>query len=82
VPHVIYFFHLRDGSDLLLDPDGRELDSRSDVERHALVEARALISAEALTGTIRLDQRIEVEDAAGHLVHRLDFGDAVRISPP
>jgi hypothetical protein len=78
---TLYFFHLRDGGDLLLDPDGRELDS-SKVAGDALMEARALISAEALTGSIKLDQRIEVEDEVGHVVHRLNFWDAVHIHRP
>ena len=78
----LYFFHLRDGRDFLLDPDGRLLDDLAQVIVAALSEARALISAEALTGRIKLNQRIEVEDDKGRVVHRLNFWDAVEVTRP
>ena len=70
---------MRNGGDLLIDPDGRVLDGPVDVARDALAEARALISDEALSGRIKLAQRIEVEDAGGTVVHRLNFWDAVAV---
>jgi hypothetical protein len=79
---AIYFFHLRDGTDVLLDPDGHDVADAPAVRAKALKEARALISAEALEGRIDLTQRIDVEDAAGALVHRLGFADAVAIVQP
>jgi len=45
-----YFFHLRDGDDLLLDPEGRLLDGLGAIAALALDEARAPISAHARTG--------------------------------
>jgi len=77
-----YYFHLRDGGDLLIDPDGQILDGLDAVARAAMVEARALISADALGGRIKLAQRIEVEDDRGCVVHRLNFWDAVDIARP
>lgn len=74
-----YLFHLRDGSDVLIDPDGRELPSLDAVGAAALYEARAIISADALGGKINLAQQIEVEDESGLIVHRLDLRDAVSI---
>lgn len=76
----LYYFHLRDGDDVLLDPDGRVLDGAEAIARCALAEARALTGEEARGGRIRLDQRIEVEDADGAVVHRLFFDQAVEIS--
>lgn len=76
----VYFFHLRDGDDVLLDPDGRALSGPESIAECALAEARALIGDEARLGRIRLDQRIEVEDAEGRVVHRLPFAEAVEIS--
>ena len=76
----VYYFHLRDGEDVLLDPDGRILDGAEAIARSALAEARALISEEVRTGRIRLDQRIVVEDADGEVVHRLPFNEAIVIS--
>lgn len=75
---TIYFFHLCNGADVLLDPDGRELEV-GDVATAAMAEARAIVSADARAGHINLNQRIDVEDAAGVLIHRLAFADAVQI---
>jgi len=76
---MTYYFHLCDGIDVLLDPDGRELDPQS-VEAAALAEARAIIAADVQGGHIHLDQQIEVRDCAGELVHRIAFEDAVKVT--
>ena len=76
---AIYYFHLCDGTDMLLDPDGREIDPGS-VADAALAEARAIIAADVRDGHIRLDQNIEVHDAAGDIVHRIAFEDAVKVT--
>jgi hypothetical protein len=76
---AIYYFHLCDGVDVLLDPDGRELDPLT-VQQAALVEARAIIAADVGTGHIRLDQQIEVHDTEGEMVHRIRFEDAVTVT--
>ena len=73
-----YFFHLKDGADTLIDPEGREL-ADDQVEAAALGEARAMIAADALSGTINLDQTIEIRNAAGEVIHRRPFEDAVAI---
>jgi hypothetical protein len=74
-----YFFHLRDGVDVLLDPDGRQLTGLPAAIAAALVEARSIIGADALLGTILLEQRIDVEDELGTIVHSLEFEDAVQL---
>lgn len=74
-----YYFHLRDGTDVLLDPDGRVLPSLSAVAAAALFEARAIIADDAKSGKIILAQSIEVEDTSGELVHKIAFADAVQI---
>ena len=75
----VYYFHLRDGADVLLDPDGREFADPKVVISVALREARSIICADAMTGVIRMDQRIDVENESKQLVHRLEFRDAVQI---
>jgi hypothetical protein len=77
-----YYFHLRDGEDILLDPEGRELNHPGAYEQMALNEARAIISDDAKAGRIELRHRIEVEDEAGSPVHRLHFHDAIEIVLP
>ena len=78
----LYFFHLRDGVDVLLDPEGRQLASLQAAAAAALTEARAIVSHEALAGRIMLDQRIDVEDEARKVLHRLEFSDAIEIVLP
>ena len=80
MPH--YFFHLRDGEDVLLDADGREFADIQAVAKAALVEARAIIAEEVRSGRVLLDKYIDVENAFGAVVHRLSFADAVEIVPP
>ena len=72
-----YYFHLRDGTDVLLDPDGRLLPGLAAVAAAALFEARAIISYEAKDGKISLGQSIDVENESGELVHTIAFADAV-----
>ena len=79
---ALYYFHLRDGQDVLLDPEGVELPSPDAIEARALLSARSLLSADALDGRLRFDFHIDVEDAAGEIVHHLAFEDAVEIVPP
>lgn len=76
---ALYYFHLRDGCDTLIDPDGREVGDAATIGDIAIKEARAMISQDALGGKISLDQFIEVRDEGGKLVHKMGFRDAVSI---
>ena len=75
----LYFFHLRNGEDVLLDGEGRQLPGLLAVAAAALYEARSILSADVLDGTIDLEQRIEVVDEAGATVHTLQFREALTI---
>ena len=75
-----YFFHLRDGKDILLDPEGTHLEGQVAIAETALLAARSLISDDALKGHISLECHIDVEDEGGKVVHCLAFTDAVRIT--
>ena len=74
-----YFFHLCDGGDILLDPEGRTIDDASQITSQALKEARSIIGHEAMQGMIRLDRYIEVQDDSGKVVCRLPFRESVVI---
>jgi hypothetical protein len=74
---ALYYFHLSDGHQALIDPEGRDVADSSQIGDLALREARAMIAQDALAGRIMLDQFIEVRDESGKLVHRLSFRDAV-----
>ena len=76
----LYYFHLSDGHQALIDPEGREVAEFSEIAGLALKEARAMISQDALGGRINLNQFIEVRDQSGKLVHQLPFREAVTIT--
>jgi hypothetical protein len=78
----LYYFHLRDGVDVLLDPEGREMASADAIPLAALTEARSIISDDARNGRIMLDQHIDVEDESRNILHTLHFVDAVEIVQP
>ena len=71
-----YYFHLRDGHDQLLDPDGTELPDQQAIEAAALRAARDMLSHELQAGRLDLRYRIDVEDEGGTVVHSLDLADA------
>jgi hypothetical protein len=77
-----YFFHLRDGTDTLIDAEGAEIESVEAARESALIQARDIIAHEARRGRINLAQRIDVIDEAGGLICSQDFRDAVEIVPP
>ena len=77
---ALYFFHLSDGHQALIDPEGREIADKALIDQLALKEARGMIAQDALGGRISLNQFIEVRDKSGKLVHQLCFRDAVTIS--
>ena len=77
---ALYYFHLCDGGDALLDPEGREIVDPALIPVAALRDARSLISQDALARRIDLKMFIQVRDRAGKLVHELRFKDAMAIS--
>jgi hypothetical protein len=78
----LYYFHLRDGVDILVDEEGRQLDGLAALQRAALADARCIMSEDAKEGRLRLDLRIDVEDEFRAIVHSLKFEDAIVITHP
>ena len=79
---ALYYFHLRDGDEVLLDPEGCRLPDLGAVASKAMCAARSLLSADVLEGRLPLDLRIDVVDEEGAVIHSLPFADAVEIQPP
>ena len=75
-----YYFHLCDGREVTIDPEGQEIANPAEIAPHALKEARAMISQDALGGRINLEEYIEVRDESGRLIHQLSFRDAVTVN--
>jgi outer membrane receptor for Fe3+-dicitrate len=72
-----FFFHVRDGDDVRLDPCGTMLPDLASAVGRSLLTARRILSSEALDGSMPMNKRIEVEDDQGLLVHVLPFVHAV-----
>lgn len=75
--HADLFFHLRDGEERILDPDGRDVPSIDAVVAATLSDARGIMARDAQEGQIKLAYRLDVEAEEERLVHRFDFKDAV-----
>jgi hypothetical protein len=74
----LYFMHLRDATDELLDPDGTPL--REDAVASAtLAAARDCMAHDLRSGRIDLRYRIDVQNEEGKVVHTLHFADALEI---
>lgn len=74
-----FYFHMRDGTDELLDPDGIRCQDMEGVRRSALEAALDVMGGDLRKGIVDLRYRIDVEDQSGEVVHTLPFGQAVRI---
>jgi len=81
---ALYFFHLHNGRDVILDEEGKELADLAAVHGEAVAQARSIIAADAMQGEIDMTLRIEVRDASGSIVLDMPFASAVTISglPP
>ena len=73
-----YWFHVRDGDNLILDaPGGCELPNLEAVKKNAVWGARQILCAAALRGTAaRLQVQIEVVDKAGQTILIMPVGHA------
>lgn len=74
----LYYLHLRDGIDEVLDPDGTEIAADA-VHGAAVAAARDCIAGDAKSGRIELRFRIDVEDSRQQVVCSVSFSDAVEI---
>lgn len=76
---TLYFFHLFDGSDHLVDVEGQELPDLDAAKAFALLCARDTLSHGMRGGILDLRVRLDVADAAGAVVHTLPFEEAFKV---
>ena len=74
-----FYFHLRDHTDSVIDPEGQELPDLQAAERVALEAARDTLSQEMKAGFLDLRYRIEVEDEAGTVIYSLPLKDSFAV---
>jgi hypothetical protein len=73
--------HLRDGTEELLDPEGREFSNLAALRVAVLFAARDLLVGDVRNGVMDLRFRIDAEDERGNIVHTMPFQHAVSIIP-
>jgi hypothetical protein len=76
-----FFLHLRDGTDELLDPEGKEFPNLESMRSFVLASARDVMSSDMKAGVVDLRFRIDAEDAGGQVIYSLPFKHAVNIIP-
>ncbi len=77
-----YYLHLRDGTDELLDEEGREFADMEALRKAVVDGARDIMSNEVRgRGLLDLRYRIDAEDSEGKIVYALPFRHAVNIIP-
>ncbi len=74
----LYFMHLIDSTDVLLDPTRWSCTLKRCRGRHYGPLATSW-PRDVMRGRLDLGYRIEVQDESGELVLRLEFGDALQI---
>ena len=77
-----YFLHLRDGSDIVADPDGTLMASLEAAVVEATASARWIMADQLRANQgVTLDRQFEIADAAGRILGIIRFPDALRPPP-
>ena len=63
-----FFFHIRDGSVFIEDPDGTELDDLDAARDEALASARDLVAARVKAGLVVDGRHFEITNEAGEIL--------------
>jgi hypothetical protein len=78
LPMTLYYLHIKDGAELLLDPEGSNLPNLEAARNEAIDGARQLISEAVLTGSpLRMQRAFQIDDADGYTLLSVPFTDAI-----
>ncbi|PXW53123.1 hypothetical protein [Methylobacterium sp. B4] len=77
---VRFFLHLRDGTELIEDPDGSELPDLNAARAEARDAARDIMAGMVRAGELLDGQQIEIRDAAGALLDVVRLKDVLRLT--
>lgn len=75
-----FFLHLRDGTELMEDPDGSELPDLNAARAEARDAARDIMAGMVRAGELLDGQQIEIRDAAGALLEIVRLRDVLRLT--
>ena len=78
---TLYFLHLRDSVDELLDPEGQEYADLDALKKAVLFNARDLLAGDMRNGIVDLRYRLDAENSEGQIVYTLPFKHAFSIIP-
>jgi hypothetical protein len=71
-----YFLHIRDGADLIEDPDGSELLSVDDARAEAVTGVRSIMAHALRVGDpLRTHRVLEITSEGGEVLQRILFAD-------
>lgn len=76
-----YFMHLRDGTEELREPEGRDFASLEAMRSAVMFSARDLMVGDLRNGLLDLRFRIDAHDYTGAIVYSLPFKHALNIIP-
>ena len=72
-----FFFHVRDGGGLTLDPDGADLPDLDAARAEALAAAREIRARAARSGQALADRRFEIADGGGRVLATVAIKDVL-----
>ena len=78
---ALYFLHLRDGTDELLDEEGLEVGTMDALRKLVLTNVRDIIAGDVQRGIVDFRFRIDAEDRDGTIVYTLPFEHAINVIP-
>ena len=78
---TLYFLHLRDSVDELLDPEGQEYADLEALKKAVLFSGRDLLAGDIRNGIVDLRYRLDAENSQGQIVYTLPFKHAFSIIP-
>ena len=78
---IRYFMHLRNGTDQILDEDGKEFPDLEALRAAVLFSVRDLMCGDLRDGVIDLRFRIDAENESGVIVYSLPFKHAYNVIP-
>lgn len=77
MPH--YYFHLRDGNDVIEDPEGSAFLNLQAARQEALATAREILAERVRTGQVVGGQQIDICDSKGHRLSTVPFCEAFKL---
>ena len=78
---TLYYFHIRDGEQIIPDEDGLELDSDAEAIREGRAGAIDMLRDALGTGDSILHQVVEIFDEQGRLVGRVPLRSLIGGAP-